>query len=207
VTSDDDYEELEEQATDGVIIPGIGDLLGKYIKDLSWKLQEVEANSNPFDNTKPLYVGETRLKPGISDTFWSPMECFQRCGGCNTEFVALLAQHSNDYMKRVAAFAQLPEEEPTGPFMEGHYIGRDVLISWNYAQDLYRAVPNEDCQSRYFLVLVLRTCCYRVDQSKVVKRAPKTCVCLLRSVLVLVKVESYDSPYKSYVIMLHDCQT
>ena len=39
------------------------------------------------------------------------------------------------------------------------------------------------------------------------KRGPNTCVWLLRSVLVLVIFESYDSPYKSYVIMLHDCQT
>jgi hypothetical protein len=44
----------------------------------------------------------------------------------------------------------------------------DGVVNAGVEEDVsqLRAVPNIDYQSRYFLVLVLHTGCYRVDQSK-----------------------------------------
>jgi hypothetical protein len=109
--SDDEY---EGDATDAVPAPaGAGDTYGKYVNDLYWKLEEVESNSVPFENTKALYVGKTVLRNGVSDSFVSPFECFKKCGGCDDRFVGLLAQHSNDYMK-VLIREKYPKENPHG---------------------------------------------------------------------------------------------
>jgi hypothetical protein len=107
--SDDEY---EADAIDGTTARG-DDTYGKYVSSLLWKFEAVEANSNPFENSKPVFVGDTKLKPGVSSTFDSPFQCFQKCGGCDHEFVALLAQHSNDYMKRVL-LPNYPKRNPDG---------------------------------------------------------------------------------------------
>jgi hypothetical protein len=70
--------------------------------------------------------------------------------------------------------------------------------------DRIRVVPNQSYHSRYFLVLVLRTYYYRVDHFK--ECSGYMCV-TARECSCSRQVESYDSPYKSYVIMLHNCQT
>jgi hypothetical protein len=72
-----------------------------------------------------------------------------------------------------------------------------MASQWSGAKDRW-PVPLPFQYSFYARVIIVRIS---------LKRGPNTCVWLLRSVLVLVIFESYDSPYKSYVIMLHDCQT
>jgi Transposase IS4 len=108
--SDDEY---EEQATDARPSQAAGETYGKYVSSLYWKFKEVQAGSNPFENSKALYVGETRLRPGVSTKFETPFECFQTCGGCDSVFVALLAQHSNDYMN-LQVLPQYKKKNPHG---------------------------------------------------------------------------------------------
>jgi hypothetical protein len=74
------------------------DTYGNLSSGLIWDFKEVTAGDMPFTNNKTLYEGETKLRSGIGDSWSTPFESFQAMG-CNRGFVALLAQHSDDYAK------------------------------------------------------------------------------------------------------------
>jgi hypothetical protein len=96
---DDSGDEYEQQATDACTVPR-EETYGKLVSDLRWKFEENEVGDVPFTNSKPMYQGKTKLRPGVGDSWQTPFECFQSMG-CDRVFVALLAQHLNDYAKTV----------------------------------------------------------------------------------------------------------
>ncbi|CAB9517269.1 unknown protein [Seminavis robusta] len=101
VNSDDSGNEYENQATDATSSPQENSF-GKFVQQLLWKFEEVESGKVPYEESKPLLQGtdaETTLRRVISDRWTTPLGCFQHLG-CSRQFVALLAQHSNDYAKK-----------------------------------------------------------------------------------------------------------
>jgi Transposase IS4 len=73
----------------------------------------VNVGDVPFANSKHMFTGQTKLRKNVGDSFQTPFECFQRCGGCNRGFVALLAQHSNDYAEK-QILPNYPTRKPYG---------------------------------------------------------------------------------------------
>ncbi|CAB9525639.1 unknown protein [Seminavis robusta] len=99
--SDDSGDEMENQATDSTTISD-QESFGKIVQRLIWKFEDIQPGTVPFEESKPLLQGtdaKTTLRAGVSKRWTSPFECFQHLG-CDREFVALLAQHSNDYAKK-----------------------------------------------------------------------------------------------------------
>jgi Transposase IS4 len=112
VDDDDSGDEYECQATDGESAIG-DDTYGKLVSGLIWDFKEVASGDMPFMNNKTLYEGETKLRPGIGDSWSTPFESFQAMG-CNRGFVALLAQHSNDYAKNHLLGVDNPTKKVSG---------------------------------------------------------------------------------------------
>lgn len=73
-------DEYEDQATDGISAPAGAKTLGNHLKGLKWQFEEVERNSKPFDNPKSMFVGKTKLRRGVADSFKTPFHCFQQLG-------------------------------------------------------------------------------------------------------------------------------
>jgi Transposase IS4 len=100
--SDMDYSDSEEEDDDE------DDATSEhaYARDLLEVLDQIQWNFSPIDDGYndadglATYNGPSCLKPRVAESFNTPFECLEVCGGLDYEFVNRLARNSNEYVRK-----------------------------------------------------------------------------------------------------------
>ena len=101
-TSAAENEEMEQNNNGSTEDGANRTTLLETLHNLQFKYQERESSAGSEwigsdQRHRSMYTGRDGLRPGVGQSFATPFECFQRCGGLTDQMVANLKAGTNQY--------------------------------------------------------------------------------------------------------------